>query len=335
MTTPAGLAPLGMSADQERLYRRLVVLGSAPVEELAPWAGLEPAEVDGHLRSLEGQGLVAHVPSAEEPATWHWVAAPPGVALRALVNERRHELEQASLAAARLASEFRALVAEADARNLVEVVTGAAGVGQRFLQLQLGAAREVCALVTERPIAVSGAENDAEETATARGVAYRVVLEAAVLEQPGAMAALAAVLRRDEQIRVAATVPTKLVMADGEVAMVPLSAGDTEPAAVIVRGSGLLGALAALFEASWRTAVPLRVSGEDEVATVATGPTPLDLQVLSLLLAGLTDRAIASQLNLGLRTVQRRVSALLDLAGVSTRIQLGWAAYERGWVTRT
>ncbi len=50
---------------------------------------------------------------------------------------------------------------------------------------------------------------------------------------------------------------------------------------------------------------------------------------------GLTDASVAKQLDLGLRTVQRRVKGLMELTGVSTRLQLGWHAYERGWVART
>ena len=53
-----------------------------------------------------------------------------------------------------------------------------------------------------------------------------------------------------------------------------------------------------------------------------------------MLLAGLTDASVAKQLDLGLRTVQRRVKGLMELTGVSTRLQLGWHAYERGWVSR-
>ena len=63
-------------------------------------------------------------------------------------------------------------------------------------------------------------------------------------------------------------------------------------------------------------------------------PEDVDLQILSLLLVGLTDVSVAKQLDLGLRTVQRRVKRLMDLAEVTTRMQLGWHAYERGWVSR-
>src|SRR4051812_767477 len=67
-------------------------------------------------------------------------------------------------------------------------------------------------------------------------------------------------------------------------------------------------------------------------ATAGPGRRP---EVLSLLLAGLTDASVAKQLDLGLRTVQRRVKRLMDLTGVTTRLQLGWHAYERGWVAGT
>ena len=64
------------------------------------------------------------------------------------------------------------------------------------------------------------------------------------------------------------------------------------------------------------------------------GPDATDLEVLSLLLAGLTDASVAKQLGLGLRTVQRRVRRLMELTGVTTRLQLGRHACERGWVSR-
>lgn len=64
------------------------------------------------------------------------------------------------------------------------------------------------------------------------------------------------------------------------------------------------------------------------------GPDGVDLQILSLLLAGLTDAGVAKQLGPGLRTVQRRVKRLMEITEVTTRLQPGWHAYDRGWVAR-
>jgi hypothetical protein len=118
--------------------------------------------------------------------------------------------------------------------------------------------------------------------------------------------------------------------------MVPLSGNGSEPAALVIHASGLLDSLSGLFESVWREATPLVLGGLrfDTVVEAPTGPDTDDLRVLSLLLGGFTDASIATQLDVGLRTVQRRVQGLMQLAGVSTRLQLGWHASEKGWIAR-
>ncbi|MFF8841685.1 helix-turn-helix domain-containing protein [Streptomyces sp. NPDC015127] len=326
------LGAIGLDERQETAYRALVALGAAEITDLAHRLALPEPETERTLRRLEQQGLAAQ----SSARTGRWVAAPPGVALGALLTQQRHELEQAELAAALLAEEYRAESAEPAVHDLVEVVTGASAVTHRFVQLQLGATEEVCALVTGRPVAVSGMDNEAEEKAATRGVTYRVVVEREVLSMPGGITELTAALGRDEQVRVVDRVPTKLVVADRSLAMVPLTGRGAEPAALVVHASGLLESLTGLFEAVWRDALPLRLgAGGDAVTeTPAAGPDAMDLEILSLLLAGMTDASVAKQLDLGLRTVQRRVKGLMELTGVTTRLQLGWHAYAQGWVAR-
>ncbi|ALC19929.1 helix-turn-helix domain-containing protein [Streptomyces pristinaespiralis] len=323
------LGAIGLDERQESAYRALVALGAAEISDLAHRLAMPEPDTERALRRLEQQGLAAQ----SSARTGRWVAAPPGVALGALLTQQRHELEQAELAAALLAEEYRAESVEPAVHDLVEVVTGASAVVHRFVQLQLGATEEVCALVTGNPIAVSGMDNDAEENATSRGVAYRVVLEREVLTKPDGITELSAALSRDEQVRVVDRVPTKLVIADRSLAMVPLTGRGAEPAALVVHASGLLESLMGLFEAVWREALPLRL-GARGIEEELCGPDATDLEILSLLLAGMTDASVAKQLDLGLRTVQRRVKGLMELTGVTTRLQLGWHAYAKGWVAR-
>ncbi|MBQ1099527.1 helix-turn-helix transcriptional regulator [Streptomyces sp. b94] len=324
------LGVLGLEHTHESAYRALVSLGAAEVPDLARRLALGERDTEHALRRLEQNGLAAQ--SSARPG--RWVAAPPGVALGALLTQQRHELEKAELAAALLAEEYRAAAAEPAVHDLVEVVTGASAVAQRFLQLQLGASDEVCALVTGNPVAVTGMENDAEEQAAGRGVGYRVVVERSVLDLPTGITELTAALGRDEQVRVVDRVPTKLVIADRALALVPLTARSSEPAALVVHASGLLELLSGLFESVWRDALPLRLGAAGVSEHGPDGPDATDLEILSLLLAGLTDASVAKQLDLGLRTVQRRVKRLMELTGVTTRLQLGWHAYERDWVAR-
>ncbi|ESQ01058.1 Sugar-specific transcriptional regulator TrmB [Streptomyces sp. ADI96-15] len=325
------LAAIGLDERHEAAYRALVAVGVAEVPELAHRLALDEAQAARVLRRLEQHGLAAR----STAAAGRWVAAPPGVALGALVTQRRHELDRAELAAALLAQEFRARAAEPAVQDLVEVVTGAEAVSQRFLQMQYGAKREVCALVTGAPVAVTGQENAAEDQAADRGVVYRVVLEREVVAGPGGLREVAEAMGREERVRVVERVPTKLVIADGSLAMVPLTPrGAAAPAALVVHACGLLESLSGLFESVWRDALPLRLGADGPVEEAPDGPDVTDLEILSLLLAGLTDVSVAKQLDLGLRTVQRKVKRLMELAGVTTRLQLGWHAYERGWVAR-
>ncbi|WKX73135.1 LuxR family transcriptional regulator [Streptomyces sp. XD-27] len=375
------LGAIGLDDWQEAAYRALIALGSAGVDELADRLGLATDETLLTLRHLERQGLAARSPG--HPG--QWVAAPPGVALGALVSRRRDELDRAELAAALLDRAYRA--EGAAVHGALEVVTGEEPVARRFAQLRSGAAEEVCALVAGR------AAEPLPPAAPA--VAHRVVIERAALYGPSVPGGRRPEHQRVEHsgpvrgcaggegerpefgavpghppgpaLRVADRVPTDLVIADRTLAIVPLTAGTigatgtigaagaggtAEPAALVVHASGLLDALVALFEGVWRAALPLHLgtgTGEprdhrernggphdprDEDGD-GDGPDRTDLEILSLLLAGLTDASTARQLDLGLRTVQRRVKRLMDLVGVTTRLQLGWHAYERGWVARS
>ncbi|MFE9566738.1 helix-turn-helix domain-containing protein [Streptomyces sp. NPDC006487] len=324
------LSAIGLDEGQESAYRALVALGAAEIPDLAHRLTLPVQQTERTLRHLERHGLAAQ--SSARPG--RWVAAPPGVALGALLTQQRHELEQAELAAALLAEEYRAEAAEPAVHDLVEVVTGASAVAHRFHQLQLGAVEEVLALVSGRPQVVTGTDNEAEDRAAVRGVSYRVVIEREVLTLPSGIREASTALARGEHIRVTAAVPTKLVIADRSLAMVPLTARGAEPAALVVHASGLLESLMGLFEAVWRESLPLRLGSTGAPEESDGGPDVTDLEILSLLLAGMTDASVAKHLELGLRTVQRRVKGLMELAGVTTRLQLGWHAYERGWVAR-
>jgi len=267
-----------------------------------------------------------------------YVVAPPAVALGALITERRDALRLAEQALASLAEEHRAATAGRTISELIEVVTGVDQIRHRFQQVQQAAVVELRTFVTAPFVAVPPGENDAEPAAADRGVRIRAVLERAVLAEPSVLDEVVDSLRRGLELRVVDTLPLKLMLADSDLALVPLlvdQVGSAEPGAVLLQRSGLLAALSALFESVWRQAYPLTLANLDGVVPTdddeTEGPTSLDRKILGLLLAGLTDQAVASQLDLSLRTVQRRLRHLQDVAGVKTRMQLGWYAAQHGW----
>jgi DNA-binding CsgD family transcriptional regulator/sugar-specific transcriptional regulator TrmB len=327
------LESLGVEPDVELVYRTLLGRPGATAAALAEVVGRTPAEVEHALSSLVGSGLALR--SDEEL----YVAAPPSVALGALITDRRDGLRLAEQALAGLAEEHRAATAGRSISALIEVVTGVDAIRHRYQQVQQAATVELRSFVTAPFVAVPPGQNAAERTSATRGIRNRAVLEQAVLAEPGATEEAVDSLQRGLELRVVEKLPLKLVLADADLALVPLVVDPdgpvAEPGAVLLQRSGLLAALSALFESVWRDAYPL------DLATMATGapldepepdgPTQLDRQVLGLMLAGLSDQAVASQLDLSLRTVQRRLRDLQDRAGVKTRMQLGWYAARNGW----
>ncbi|WP_243060068.1 hypothetical protein [Nocardioides sp. SR21] len=324
------LEALGVEPGVELVYRALLAHPSVTPADLAAEVGVAAADAESALASLVSAGL------AFRPGGGVYVAAPPAVALGALITDRRDGLRLAEQALATLAEEHRASLAGQTIDALIEVVTGIDPIRHRYQQVQQAATGQLRMFVTAPFVAVPMGENTAEPAAVDRGVRVRVIVERAVLDGPGAMAEVVDSLRNGVEIRVADEIPIKLVLADGDLALVPLTLAPTdEPGAVLLQRSGLVAALESLFEAVWARSYPLRLSSLD-AGTVTTEdldgvPTALDLKILSLLLAGLTDQAVASQLGLSLRTLQRRLRHLEDLAGVQSRMQLGWYASRNGW----
>ncbi len=324
------LEALGVEAGVELVYRALVLRPAVTATQLADDVELPVDEVDTALATLVDTGLALH--SGDGTHT----AAPPAVALGALITDRRDGLRLAEQALVSLAEEHRAAVAGQSIDALIEVVTGIDPIRHRYQQVQQAASSELRSFVTAPFVAVKIGENAAEPAAVDRGVRIRAVLERAVLDEPGATAEVVDSLRNGLELRVADELPIKLVLADSDLALVPLtSALAGEPGAVLLQRSGLVAALEALFESVWQRAYPLELSHLSGVPATSEGedgaPTAVDRQILSLLLAGLTDQAVASQLDLSLRTLQRRLRHLQDLAGVQSRMQLGWYAARHDW----
>ena len=324
------LEELGIAPDVELVYRALLARPNTTAAALAELLERPAPDVRRALTVLIDAGLA--ITSDDQT----FIAAPPAVALGAIITERRDGLRLAEQALATLAEEHRAAVAGQTISDLIEVVTGVDALRHRYRQVQQAATTELRMFVTAPFVAVPPGENTAEPAAADRGVVIRAVLENAVLTEPGSTEEVVDSLRRGLELRVVDELPMKLVIADADLALVPLAvAPGGEPGAVLLQRSGLLAALDALFESTWHRAYPLELSkleGGNLAGDVEPdGPTPLDRQILSLMLAGLTDQAVATQLDLSLRTVQRRLRRLQDLAGVNSRMQLGWYAARQDW----
>ncbi|WP_351224875.1 helix-turn-helix domain-containing protein [Streptomyces sp. NPDC002133] len=332
------LETVGFSAAETEVYRALVVAVTASAQELSATTGLDEETTGRLLGALEKTGLARGVEG--EPG--RFAANPPDMTLLPRLERRADDLEKARVAVSELMEAYRRSAWNRDAGDAIEIVTGAEALRQRLRQVQDSARHELLWFCRAQYVAMPSGTNQAEFDALARGVGYRVLYEQAFFDDSGSVDNVVRAVRAGEAARAVPALPLRMAIADRSVAICPLApagpAGNPrDVTTAVIRGSSLFEALLALFERYWEVGAPLRVTPEGQIGgtglTADTASlTPEDQHLLSLMVAGITDESIAGQLGVSKRTVQRRIQGLMNLAGVATRMQLGWQAARRNWI---
>ena len=309
------LQPLGVSAEAEAAYVALAPLPSASVDELSKLTGTTPDEVRDTLEELRRLGLATE-------ASTNWRAVPLLEVTKHLKAQRLNEIEMASVAAEALQSQLLAAGETQD--DEVKILVGRESIVAAHRSLMESAKREICFFdkppyVEARPDVTEEALHDEPEwRALDRGISLRVVYHPGF--DPERLTELGLFARKGEQSRTA-PVPMKLILVDSHTALIPSMRSYNpghELRASIVRHSLLVEALQFLFEAVWDTSVPILTS-------FAADNDPRRQMLVSLLMTGSTDSAIANTLGINVRSVRRWISELMDELGVTTRLQLGAA----------
>jgi DNA-binding CsgD family transcriptional regulator len=321
------LEPLGLGLTEEAVYRILLSEPDISAPEVADRTGLPLARARDGLARVVALRLAQR--SEGRPARFR--AAPPDIAITALVNERQAALNKARLEVPELLAEYHEANAAALPGNLIEVLNGPRVGYRRFQELLAATSEELLTFDRVSDDASAGAvEVEAEAPMLSRGVACRAIYEQAALEVPGRLPHLRRLADLGEQARVAPRLPLKMLICDRKRAMLPLTSGGDQAteSVVLVGPSALLDGLLEIFEGYWQRGTPLWAPGRREVGL--SGLTEEEYEVLQLLATGLKDEAIARQLGISMRTARRRISSLLTTLGVGSRFQAGVEAARRG-----
>lgn len=323
------LEAIGLSPVESRVYIALIGNPRSSVAALASEADVSVRLASRTLGQLVQRGLANRLPGRQA----RFLAAAPDLSLQPLLSRREDELHEVRRTMHELLAAFHRSSRHVHPADLVEVITGAENIGNRAFALQDGA-QALFRGIDKAPYIMSVEVNAEREFQRLReGIEYRILYDRAVIEQPGRLANIQESCARGEKARVVADPPLKLWMVDDSAALIPIrSASYAIDAAFVVHPSALLDALIALFELEWTRGVPMRSFLADRPGPITAGPDELTRKLLALLACGLTDESIARTLGLGLRTVQRRISALMSELNASTRFQAGMAARDRGWV---
>ena len=310
------LQPLGVSDEAEAVYVALAPIGAATTSHLMDLTH-QRAGVEESLEELRRLGL------ATELSPGLWQALPLPKVAKALRAQRLSEVEMASAAAESLHSHILAS-SRSQTDDELRIVIGREAMLAANRDICASAQKEIC-MFDKPPYAEDHAgseeaisEESSEWQALERGAKLRCIyhpgFDAERLKELTLFAA------KGENSRTAA-VPMKLILVDAQIAMIPSMRSylsGHELTMSVVKYPTLVEALQWLFEAVWDTAVPI-------AAAALSDSDPRRQMLVSLLMAGSTDNAIANQLGINVRSVRRWISELMDQLGVKTRLQLGAA----------
>lgn len=229
-----------------------------------------------------------------------------------------------------VASVARAARAQAGNGGVLQVVHGAKRVGWAAYELQSNA-NELVQGVAKPPYAATGALDSLESRKLAEGVHFHVLYDRSALARPPQLELTSRLVSMGEQARVIHVAPTKLILVDNEVGLLPLTASEqTVESAVVIRSSAMLAAIMRIFDDLWRFAAPFTPDQEPVNGEVL--PSEEERWILSLLASGATDDTIGRLMGFSARTAHRRVRELVARLGVETRFQAGMQAVKLGWL---
>lgn len=326
------LTSLGLSRGEESVYRHFLRTPDFGAEGVGEKLGMSRDEADSVLRSLSRYKLV------RDAGGGRWVAIDPALGIERLIEQRLGELNEEL----RLVSSARSLIPElveaaraADRPESpaggIERIDGLAEIRARLDDLAFFAREEMFALQPDGPLtpAFIEAARPLDLRCIRRGITMRTVVLRTALEDSATRGYLYEMADLGAEFRMVDKVMDRMVIYDRATAVVPLDPTDSARGALLVRQSGLVSNMVALFEKVWASAeaLPGKDAGED-----SDGFTETDREVLTLLSRFDKDEIAAREMGISIRTFRRHVADLLLRLGASNRFQAAMLAKDRGWM---
>ncbi|WP_300682390.1 hypothetical protein [Nocardioides sp.] len=291
-----GIRPAALTS-----YRRAVADGGA----------LDPATPGEVVQELRRLGLIEETPAGPRVCA-------PGARLHQLAGAYQAEAASIEQIAADLTREWT----RHHEAGVSDLFTGEV-VGRRWAELVAEARHDVRGTsirpsVPAPPLSAVPTQDDALD----RGVEIRALYDAAVLDDARGLEIVRAGVRQGEQARIVPDLACRFLVIDSATLLLipPYDVFESRQG-LLSRHPGLVESFARIFDQMWITAVPVPSTGETDGVT-----DDESRRLLTLLALGLSDAAVARELGISVRTLSRRITALQQRTGCSSRFQLGFQA---------
>lgn len=327
------LEGLGLSGLAETVYLAMLQFPEEDLDELVRRIGVEREQVLAALDELTGISLL-QLPSG--PGLPKVVS--PEVSLSVLVARKqaevaRHqqEIEESRAALAVLFAERAESRAQEPGAG-IERLTGIDAIRERLSTLARTCEWEASSFMPggAQSEANLNASRELDAEAIDRGVRVRTVYQDSVRNHRPTLEYAQWLSEMGSEVRTAATLPLRMLIVDRKIAVLPVKTDDSGAAAIVITSEGIVTALTALFNATWRAAAPLGAARRRDT----DGLSAQERQVLRLLAAGLTDEAIARHMGVSVRTARRAAADLHARLSARSRFQAGARAVSMGWITQ-
>lgn len=157
-------------------------------------------------------------------------------------------------------------------------------------------------------------------------VRCRALYETSCAEHPVGARTIEIAVEAGEEARLLPRIGMKMKLADEAIALLPLTPTGMS-GALLLRSSVIVAALREYFELQWERAIPFGASSPESPLS------PLQRQILSMLVEGLPESGIAKRAGVSVSTVRRHSAAIREKLGFSHHhFAAGAAAVRRGWI---
>ncbi len=160
----------------------------------------------------------------------------------------------------------------------------------------------------------------------ARGAHCCVLYQADAVRCAEVLRYLSQLTEQGAKIKVATRVPYRMVIIDRSHTFIGVEEDQLGLPYLAVRENALVRTLYERFALQWKNAHSIGFGAEDSLAN------DIVIEVVEALMTGVTDEVAARRLNVSVRTMRRRVAAVMDLLGASSRFEAGIKAAKYGWV---
>ena len=325
------LEPFEVDSATEAVYVKMLCWPQAGVEELAAGLGMTEEDVRRALDQLAELSLLR--PSWQDPSMLRAVS--PEVGLESLLAHqeaelmrRQHRIEEGRAALAVLVANVAGTRQGPHAD--IEELIGIDAIRERLEQLTFETRHEVMSFMNggAHSAAALEAGRPLDRQLLERGVSVRTITLDSVRNDPLTFGYAQWLTDLGGQVRSVPVLPLRMTIIDRERAMIPLNPENSRAGAALLRGTGAVAAMCALFEQTWVTATPLGVTQPRS----EKGLSGQEIALLRLMAQGDTDEVIARKLAVSVRTVRRICADLMAQLGARSRFQAGVRAAERGWL---